>query len=376
MSTQPRRCRKKPKAKVSRDLSVSQDCKQSSQTQGKESDEGICAGCGQEEPTTRRYKQENRKTKWINCDICTEWWHADCACVPPEDINKIIKNKIWYSCAFCVQKQLKSNDEINTKVNTNSKTNKEEQIDINTTKSSKSQENQDHITIIDGVKVPLEYKDSGILKKEIQKAKPTVKITHAYSLSRGGFAVHTNSSEEQDKLLRKWPKESFNNSGEVIHVHNTNQQKRLILRNVDIKLSDKEVEDEISSQIDVKVEARRLKKRNSYKPMPIVLIKCENTGDQKCVFDAKLRIRQKEIKVEAYRNKRNIPTRCYRCQEYGHIASMCRNEIKCERCSGSHDFMECTIKQTRCANCKLSHLASSKDCPVFKTVLEKLSNRQ
>ena len=58
------------------------------------------------------------------------------------------------------------------------------------------------------------------------------------------------------------------------------------------------------------------------------------------------------------------PTRCFKCQRFGHIQENCRAKIRCSTCGGSHGYEGCeqTIK---CVNCGGNHSAASKTCPKF-----------
>jgi hypothetical protein len=38
------------------------------------------------------------------------------------------------------------------------------------------------------------------------------------------------------------------------------------------------------------------------------------------------------------------PLQCFRCQAYGHVASVCRREIpRCEKCAGGHETNNCVV---------------------------------
>ena len=67
------------------------------------------------------------------------------------------------------------------------------------------------------------------------------------------------------------------------------------------------------------------------------------------------------IKVEVYIPN---PLRCYRYQRYGHGAMRCTNGHICHQCGGNErdgsDYKETPF----CCNCKGSHMASSKECPI------------
>ena len=55
---------------------------------------------------------------WICCSQCHQWWHSSCAQVLFKDLVKYSKYHIHYSCLFCVVKEVSSNKNINSKLNT------------------------------------------------------------------------------------------------------------------------------------------------------------------------------------------------------------------------------------------------------------------
>jgi hypothetical protein len=64
-----------------------------------------------------------------------------------------------------------------------------------------------------------------------------------------------------------------------------------------------------------------------------------------------------------------IPKRCYNCQHYGHVASECKNAVKCARCSGGHTSSReqpCSAPM-KCANC------GSKRHPSYSIKCKKLN---
>ena len=60
------------------------------------------------------------------------------------------------------------------------------------------------------------------------------------------------------------------------------------------------------------------------------------------------------------------PTRCFKCQRFGHVSKNCRSNVKCPICSGPHKFEDCDQKDTKkCCNCGQDHSAGYKGCAVF-----------
>lgn len=57
--------------------------------------------------------------------------------------------------------------------------------------------------------------------------------------------------------------------------------------------------------------------------------------------------------------------RCFRCQRYGHILGNCSHLIRCVRCGGGHRDDDCH-RPIQCCNCGEPHLASDRECVIFK----------
>ena len=80
----------------------------------------------------------------------------------------------------------------------------------------------------------------------------------------------------------------------------------------------------------------------------------------------KVKIGYLSFKVKPYVRE---PTRCYKCNAYGHIAMNCLNEAKCPRCLGEHSLKECPNKEAemRCTSCiSTSHHTGQAVCPQRK----------
>ena len=60
------------------------------------------------------------------------------------------------------------------------------------------------------------------------------------------------------------------------------------------------------------------------------------------------------------------PTRCFKCQRFGHVADMCRSSVRCPRCGERHSFDECSAEKHLCCLCGGSHSAAYKGCEKYK----------
>ena len=77
------------------------------------------------------------------------------------------------------------------------------------------------------------------------------------------------------------------------------------------------------------------------------------------------------------------PTRCYKCQRYGHVATTCNaRSARCRLCAGTHLTEQCQTQRNsgqsitlKCANCGDSHPASSGLCPKLRDITQTMRTR-
>ncbi|XP_049416274.1 uncharacterized protein LOC125878859 [Epinephelus fuscoguttatus] len=63
--------------------------------------------------------------------------------------------------------------------------------------------------------------------------------------------------------------------------------------------------------------------------------------------------------------------RCYKCQRYGHVATVCRGKQRCGRCGGEHLYGKCgNNNSVKCCNCGGNHTAAYGGCTVRKQAVE------
>ncbi|EIM91023.1 uncharacterized protein STEHIDRAFT_37221, partial [Stereum hirsutum FP-91666 SS1] len=81
--------------------------------------------------------------------------------------------------------------------------------------------------------------------------------------------------------------------------------------------------------------------------------------------------------VEVEKLKRE-PIKCSRCQQYGHMAAVCRSEVDvCGTCGGAHRSHTCSSYKTfLCVSCGTSsHTSSSRECPTFLQLCDEYDAR-
>jgi hypothetical protein len=64
--------------------------------------------------------------------------------------------------------------------------------------------------------------------------------------------------------------------------------------------------------------------------------------------------------------------RCFKCEQYGHLARDCKNELACRICAQAHETKDCKSEEPKCVNCvnamKKLNLKLEVDHPVWSDV--------
>ena len=72
--------------------------------------------------------------------------------------------------------------------------------------------------------------------------------------------------------------------------------------------------------------------------------------------------------------RRQVPSRCFKCQKYGHQEFRCKDETVCAKCATTgHTEKDCISPETKCAACKGPHKASDRGCKVYRDLLNKMN---
>jgi len=68
---------------------------------------------------------------------------------------------------------------------------------------------RDNIVIIDYIPNAAEFINSSRILKEINNFAPNISVKYAYSLARGGLAIHLNNQQDKQTLIQALPREAF-----------------------------------------------------------------------------------------------------------------------------------------------------------------------
>ncbi|XP_053683106.1 uncharacterized protein LOC128733501 [Sabethes cyaneus] len=86
-------------------------------------------------------------------------------------------------------------------------------------------------------------------------------------------------------------------------------------------------------------------------------------------FEKLVNLRRVNIGWERCRVREYIDVlRCYRCSEYGHIASSCTKPPCCPKCAGGHERKDCTSVSDKCVNCHNENLAKKQNSDILLDV--------
>ncbi|KAF9422605.1 hypothetical protein HW555_001809 [Spodoptera exigua] len=135
-----------------------------------------------------------------------------------------------------------------------------------------------------------------------------------------------------------------------------------LIKNVDLDLSDEEIQQNISCPAPAKLlSVRRLNRRNTVDGgwCPSETLRLCFEGDFLPAFVSVCDI---HIKVLPYVHQ---VSQCSLCWKLGHSRKMCQTKkVVCPKCGGPHENCESLI--FACVNCKGNHISLSKACPAYK----------
>ena len=294
----------------------------------------------------------------IECSQCKQWWHSHCANLTPHQAKLYCKHNIYYSCFLCTAKNLSWNKHLLERINNiaNQKVNPQSTSDIREPSQPKSEiHSEEHIIIID--KVDKSVKNSAEIKSNLKKSGSTIPINYAYTLPKGGIAIHTDI-KNKDRLTKAIGK-SFPNS--IQHQPFIKQQKqKVVIRGVRPHITEEELKTAVETSIKAEVEIHRFCSKSSGRPFPIISILTDVTSASS-LLNQGIYIFGKHYNVVRYLKP---VIRCHNCQLYGHISKFCTNSTVCTNCGDSDCSSNCT-KPSKCHNCSGNHPANSNLCPTY-----------
>ena len=181
--------------------------------------------------------------------------------------------------------------------------------------------------------------------------------------------IATDDKETHRVLSSEWPADAFGCGATLIIKQQRTKSYSLILKGID-----KEMKLISSSLFNFEnqgiIKAERIENK-SKQPTSIVRLTFSSELHYNSALANGIRI--------GYTIKPPIPERtviqCFKCQQFGHTAQKCTNEMICLKCGGDHESKSCSSTTLYCANCRGNHAACSRSCPSLKKVEEERISR-
>lgn len=188
-------------------------------------------------------------------------------------------------------------------------------------------------------------------------------VKYARILGDGNLLIGCNNKDQMEKA-RKLTSVGKIKVLKVVRVgeKRTNGCKGVIY-GVPIHVNVREIVESIKVENSTVKSVRRMTKGVEKKETESVLIEFEENEIPKQVYVGFVR-----YNVREYITK---PMRCYKCQEFGHIAKMCKGKQRCARCGGEHEYGKCGEgTKPKCCNCGGNHSVAYWGCEVLKKEVE------
>ena len=353
----------------------------------------------------------------ISCYVCEKWLHCKCAKLTKSQFQLFedLGDAIEYFCDTCQQRK-SSNQNVNQQVSFDIQkaiTDFGDQLknikkDLSSQKASleglskqlgksqstlkssyshavlaqrnsslqentNTQQTSEKLTVvISNVTDKSKCSSPSIFLKEISKIFVKLKITNINIRPTGLIFLQLASETEVQRVLENWRSNYFggNTKVNVLHHHKKDLMKG-VLKNVPTDISEAKILNEVKDEYSKCTKVQRFIKNGTL--LPVVLLQFNDENQFSKAIDNGVTIDLMHFQLQEYIPRR-LPTRCFRCQQFGHIASFCKNKPKCVNCGGDHDSTQCNDgANLQRINCHQDHRASDKKCPKFRDLYNKLN---
>ena len=210
--------------------------------------------------------------------------------------------------------------------------------------------------MVDNIKEAQNWKSSKVIKDKLNQHPGFQEVDFAYSLPRGGVAIHFKSEDTAEEVLENWPSDVFSPTEKPNRVRGKVICQTGFVKNIDIRLADNQLKSFLVSSECVVKEVRKVFHRNSGKPMPIrkITFGSESDLDKAICLELPFKLNGKQAFYE--KEKQLKVVRCFPCHRYNHIAANCPYKSTCENCgSEDHTFTGNRQRQSFCTNCGGKH---------------------
>lgn len=201
-------------------------------------------------------------------------------------------------------------------------------------------------------------------------------ITQARTLNSGNLLIEAFSEAGCQELLTGWPKNCFGRNAKIQCMNNIQKETEpskalLIAHNIPADADPTHLQEELRkhhpSVDQVTVVPARENHSTTVAKFSVPSEEADSIVQQGCFADF-----QHHRVTKAGRR----PIRCFNCQRFGHVASVCRSQKRCARCGNEDEEHpnQCN-EPLKCCNCEGEHAAYSTQCPLYIDQLSKLEQK-
>lgn len=217
------------------------------------------------------------------------------------------------------------------------------------------------------------------IKESLTSIRPSCEqqIRRARLLNNGKLLIEATTESACKDLAKGWPKDYFGSRALIQHLNTPStsastspQNVWLIARNVCIGSDPEILKTQFQRHYDSIDKLTVLPAKDGRRTTVAKFCASAEEAEQICLHGCFAEFQHYRVFKAGPR-----PMRCFKCQRFGHVASVCRSAKRCVRC-GSDDPShpsECN-EPPHCCNCEGSHAASSSECSTFRQRLRAFSS--
>lgn len=205
---------------------------------------------------------------------------------------------------------------------------------------------------------------------------------HNIQLGRNGtFTVYAKDVKSFNRLLNDLTPILANNGTTTAKVFVPRSiqkvqdtEKIAFVKRVDLEIPIERISEALKEKGLAVTEVIRLKSKDKTTDSQTLKISFSDTSNRNTLVQTGLQIDYMHFEAEPA-SQNSKPVQCFTCMKFNHVAKYCKSDHPtCARCGENHQLNQCTVADdaVKCANCKGNHLATSSDCPIYKSQQKKV----
>lgn len=203
-------------------------------------------------------------------------------------------------------------------------------------------------------------------------------------MRNGNLLIFSKDIPSLNNLLTPWPEGAFNGAHFTCRLArkqgstlpSDSSVKLLVIKGIDINISETRVKEQLERQGILINRIHRIISRATQQPTTFLKIHLTNPDQASGLLHEGFYMDLFQYRVEKARPPPTI-RQCYKCQQFNHISTNCKNPVVCLRCGENHHHKTCSKdkREAKCVNCAGEHSAASKNCPIYLSYMTSSSRK-